>query len=205
MSNELLGIGLSAWLLAAVLALAGLSPRAARVLLGIGGLALVGLVIAVLPVGLPSIQTPLGMATSRATFLLSPDALWLLGFGLPAAILACWLGTPAHGQRMWIFGAATSLVGALGVFGLQDAVSFLVAWEIMSLGGAAMILGDDLAAERGRPVLFMLALLEAGSVALLLALLLLAGAGGQPLLCRFCHCGARHAGKRCGSSWRFCC
>jgi hydrogenase-4 component B len=175
LSNELLDIGLSAWLFPALLALAGVSPRAARVLLGIGGLALVGLVIVVLPAALPSIRTPLGMATSRATFLLSPDALWLLGFGLPGAILACWLGTPAHGQRMWIFGAATSLVGALGVFGLQDAVSFLVAWEIMSLGGAAMILGDDLAAEPGRPVLFMLALLEAGSVALLLALLLLAG------------------------------
>ena len=57
-------------------------------------------------------------------------------------------------------------------------VSFLVAWEIMSLGGAVMILGEDLAADDGRPVLFMLGLLEAGSVALILAFLLLAGARG---------------------------
>ena len=63
-----------------------------------------------------------------------------MGFGLAGAILASWLGTPARAQATWIFGAAASLIGALGVFGLQDAVSFLVAWEIMSLGGAVMIL-----------------------------------------------------------------
>jgi len=179
LSDELLGLGLAVFMLAALLALVGIGTRAARVLLGFGGLVLLGLVIALLPAGLPPIHTPLGMATSGATFMLSPDALWLLGFGLPAAVLACWLGTPAHGQRMWIFGAAASLIGALGVFGLQDAVSFLIAWEIMSLGGAAMILGDDLATETGRPVLFMLGLLEAGSVALLLAFLLLAGQAGS--------------------------
>jgi formate hydrogenlyase subunit 3/multisubunit Na+/H+ antiporter MnhD subunit len=37
-----------------------------------------------------------------------------------------------------------------------------------------MILGENLAAEQGRPVLFMLALLEAGAVALILAFILLA-------------------------------
>ncbi len=179
MANELLALCLAAWLGAAGLALAGLGTRVARGLLCVGGLALLGLAIALLPAGLPPIHTPLGMATSGSIFMLSPDALWLMGFGLPAAVLACWLGTPAHGQRTWIFGTAASLIGALGVFGLQDAVSFLVAWEIMSLGGAAMILGDDLAAERGRPVLFMLGLLEAGSVALLLAFLLLAGQAGS--------------------------
>ena len=96
-------------------------------------------------------------------------------FGLPAAILASWLGTPGRRQASWIFGAAASLIGALGVFGLQDAASFLVAWELMSLGGAVMILSEKLAGETGRPVLFMLALLEAGFVALVLAFILLAG------------------------------
>jgi formate hydrogenlyase subunit 3/multisubunit Na+/H+ antiporter MnhD subunit len=106
--------------------------------------------------------------------MLSPDALWLMGFGLAGAVLACWLGSPIHRQGSWVFGAAASLIGALGVFGMQDAVSFLVSWEIMSLGGAVMILGEALASDTGRPVLFMLALLEAGAVALILAFILLA-------------------------------
>jgi hydrogenase-4 component B len=179
LSTELLGIGLAAWLAAAVLALAGSGARPARALLGIGGLALLTVAVATLPAALPPIRTRFGLATSRAIFSLSPDALWLLGFGLPAALLACWLGTPAPRQRTWLFGAAASLVGALGVFGLQDAVSFLIAWEIMSLGGAVMILGEDLAAEKGRPVLFMLSLLETGTVALIVAFILLAGHSGS--------------------------
>ena len=178
MSSELLVIGLAAWLIAAALALIGVGARAARVILGIGSLALMALAVGTLPAALPAIHTPLGMGTSGAVFGLSPDALWLMGFGLPGAALACWLATPAPRQRTWIFGAAASLIGALGVFGLQDAVSFLVAWEIMSLGGAVMILGEDLEAEKGRPVLFMLGLLEAGSVALILAFILLAGHAG---------------------------
>jgi hydrogenase-4 component B len=121
----------------------------------------------------------LGIGPVGAVFRLSPEALWLLGFGLAGAVLASWLGTPAPRQGGWIFGAAASLIGALGVFGLQDAVSFLVAWEIMSLGGAVMILGENLASETGRPVLFMLALLEAGAVALILAFILLTGHAGS--------------------------
>lgn len=177
MSNELLGLGVAAWLVAAVMALFGRAAGAARALLGLGGVALLALVLASLPKSVPAVSLPLGMGVSR--FSLSPDALWLLGFGLPGAMLAVWLGSPGRRQPAWIFGAAASLIGALGVFGLQDAVSFLVAWEIMSLGGAVMILGDDLAAETGRPVLFMLALLEAGAVALILALIILAGHAGS--------------------------
>jgi hydrogenase-4 component B len=172
LSNDLLGLGLAAWLIAAVLALTGRFSVLARAILGAGGLAILALAVTTLPASSPSVPTPLGMGAS--TFVLSPDALWLMGFGLPGAILAAWLGTPSPRQSTWIFGAAASLVGALGVFGLQDAVSFLVAWEIMSLGGAVMILGEALAPEKGRPVLFMLALLEAGSVALILAFILLA-------------------------------
>ncbi|MGB8277473.1 MAG: proton-conducting transporter membrane subunit [Methylovirgula sp.] len=179
MSLSLLCIGLAAWVAAAVLALAGPAVRLARALLVLGGLALLVVAITRLPGALASIQTPLGFATAHATFALSPEALWLMGFGLPGAVLAAWLGTPALRQRGWIFGAAATLIGALGVFGLQDAASFLIAWEIMSLGGALMILGENLASDSGRPVLFMLALLETGSVALLLAFLLLAGQAGS--------------------------
>jgi formate hydrogenlyase subunit 3/multisubunit Na+/H+ antiporter MnhD subunit len=131
------------------------------------------MIVTTLPEGLPPSHTPFGIGKDGAVFSLSADALWLMGFGLAAAVPASLLGTTALRQRGWIFGASTSLIGALGVFGFQDAVSFLIAWEIMSLGGAIMILGEDLASESGRPVLFMLALLEAGAVALLVAFLLL--------------------------------
>ena len=67
-----------------------------------------------------------------------------------------------------------SLLGALGVFGLQQGAAFLVAWELMSLGGAVMLLSERLAPSPGSPVLFMLGLLEVGSVALLLGVLLIA-------------------------------
>ena len=39
------------------------------------------------------------------------------------------------------------------------APGFLIAWEIMSFGGAVMILSEKLAPDAGRPVLFMLGLL----------------------------------------------
>jgi formate hydrogenlyase subunit 3/multisubunit Na+/H+ antiporter MnhD subunit len=71
-----------------------------------------------------------------------------------------------------------SLIGALGVFGLQDAYSFLIAWELMSLGGAVLILSERTSAQAGRGTLYMLALLETGVVGILLALLLLAQSAG---------------------------
>ncbi len=176
-AEPLLVAALAAWLVAALLALTGQALALARALLGLGCVALLALIAATLPGGTEPIATALGIG--GAVFLLSPTAQWLMGFGLVGAMLATWLGTPATRQRGWVFGAAASLIGALGVFGLQDAASFLIAWEIMSLGGAVMILGESLASEAGRPVLFMLALLEAGAVALLLAFILLAHAEGS--------------------------
>ncbi len=70
-----------------------------------------------------------------------------------------------------------SLIGALGVFGIRDGAGFLISWEIMSFGGAVMILGEKLSSDAGRPVLFMLGLLEVGAIALVVAVLLLAVAG----------------------------
>jgi formate hydrogenlyase subunit 3/multisubunit Na+/H+ antiporter MnhD subunit len=173
LSNNLLAIGIAAWVISAILALTGRAATAARWFLIIGGMAVLLLAIKTLPAASPGISLPLGMG--RSLFTLSPDALWLMGFGMPGALLASWLGSPTKRKSSWIFGTAASLIGAVGVFGLQDALSFLIAWEVMSLGGAVMILGEDLASEKGRPVLFMLGLLEAGAVALILAFLILAG------------------------------
>jgi formate hydrogenlyase subunit 3/multisubunit Na+/H+ antiporter MnhD subunit len=175
--NSLLAFAVAVWVLAGVIGLTGRAAVVGRVLLAVGGALLIVMALLLLPEGSPVIHTTLGF--SHADFTLAPDALWLLGFGLAGASIASLLGTPAPRQGTWIFGAAASLIGALGVFGFQDAVSFLAAWEIMGLGGAVMILGDSLAAERGRPVLFMLALLEAGAVALIIAFILLAGHAGS--------------------------
>jgi hydrogenase-4 component B len=176
LSNSFLAVGVAGWIVAGAFALTGRAPTVARGLLAIGGVAILGLALGTLPSASGSIVLPLGMGAS--SFRLSPDALWLMGFGMPAAIAAGGLSSPTERKSSWIFGAAISLIGAVGVFGFRDAVSFLIAWEVMSFGGALMILGEDLTAERGRPVLFMLGLLEAGAVALILAFIILAGHAG---------------------------
>jgi len=179
MSSELLALGLLAWAVSAALSLARTKIVLARNLLGLGGIAILAVALISLPGNTPAVSTPLGLDANGSTFSLSPDALWLMGFGLPGAILAAWVGPPARRQGQWTFGAAASLVGALGVFGMQDVATFLIAWEIMSLGAAVMLLGENPSAESGRATLFMLALLEAGAVALLLAFILLANQAGS--------------------------
>jgi hydrogenase-4 component B len=175
LSNSLLAVALFAWLVAAFVALTGRAAALSRLLLFAGSLAGVAAVLSALPGGTVAVPLPTRLAGAAVSFQISPDGLWLLGFGLVPAALACALATPVErGRDTWLFGAAMSLIGALGVFGIRDAAGFLIAWEIMSFGGAVMILGEKLSSDAGRPVLFMLGLLEIGTVALLLAILLLA-------------------------------
>jgi hydrogenase-4 component B len=163
-------------LLWAIAAIVGLCQWIAlgRALLTAGAVS--GIVAAAL--GLPdptqTIVLPIRLAGEAVTFRLEPDALWLMGFGLAPAAFACALMSPSKlGTGGWLFGAALCLIGALGVFGLQNGAALLIAWETMSLGGAAMILSERVEASRGGTILFMLALLEVGSVALLLAVAIL--------------------------------
>ena len=148
--------------------------RLARVLLGLGAMAgMVGAVSA-LPHGTTVEFLPVHLGDQAVRVQFTPEALWLVGFGLAPAAFATWLATPVRSARPgWLFGAGLSLLGALGVFGLQDGYSFLIAWELMSLGGAVMLLSERLSLGAGQSTLFMLALLEVGTVALLLAILLL--------------------------------
>ena len=176
MTAELFAAAAVAWILAF-----GLSPwlrldLLRRALLVVGGLLALAAVLVASPGGAPAVLTPFGLG--GATFQLSGDGLWLLGLGLVPAILACGLGHPQKRGRLWSAGAAASLLGALGVFAFRDALVFLIAWELMSLGGALMILGDRAADDVGRPTLFMLALLEVGAVALVGAMLLLSVRAG---------------------------
>jgi hypothetical protein len=175
LANELLAAGFFAWLLAAIIALTGRGLIIGRSLLFLGSLAGIIAAILALPDGTSGAVLPTELAGEPVKFLLTPDGLWLLGFGLAPAALAGAVASPSpRGQAGWLFGAAMSLIGALGVFGLRDGASFIIAWEIMSFGGALMILSEKLSAEVGRPVLFMLGLLEVGAVALIAVILLLA-------------------------------
>ncbi|MGH6876207.1 MAG: proton-conducting transporter membrane subunit [Rhizomicrobium sp.] len=175
MANELFCSAGALWLIAGTVALFGMA-KLARAGLALGCLAAaIGAVFA-LPGGSGTTLLPFGIAGGGVRFFVAPPAAWLMLFGAVAALPATALGSPVPGRGAgWCFGAAASLIGTLGVFGVQDGVAFLVAWELMSLGGAVMILSERMSEEPGTPVLFMLGLLEIGAVALALAILLIAG------------------------------
>ena len=173
MANQLLLAAALLWVLAAIAGLAGVVFLGRAALVTGSVLGIIAAIMA-LPQATQDITTPLQFAGEIVRFQIEPQALWLMGFGLVPAAFACLLPSPNRsGQRGWLFGAAISLLGALGVFGLQNGAALLIAWEAMSLGGAVMILADNLGTARGRTVLFMLALLEVGAVALVLAVALL--------------------------------
>lgn len=166
------------WVSGLILALTR-AARAARWLIVIGTAAGVWGAATALPQGESVITLPIDLADQAVRLQYAPEALWLLVFGLLPAGLAVALATPFRKARpAWLAGAALSLIGALGVFGLQDAYSFLIAWELMSIGGAVLILSERTSAQAGRCTLYMLALLEVGVVGILLALLVLAQSSG---------------------------
>lgn len=166
------------WVAGLVLALARIAS-VARWLIATGAVAGIWGATIALPQGGSVVTLPVALADQAVRLRYAPEALWLLGFGLLPAGLAVALLTPIRKARpAWLAGAALSLIGALGVFGLQDAYSFLIAWELMSVGGAVLILSERTSAQAGRCTLYMLALLEAGVVGILLALLLLAQSAG---------------------------
>lgn len=179
MSSHLLLLAALSWAAGAILGLAG-ALRLGRAVLALGAAAGVLAAVLALPAAGPSILLPGQLVSEPIGFRIDPQAWWLMGFGLVPAGFACALCTPSREcQRGWLFGAGLSLLGALGVFGLQNGAALLIAWEAMSLGGAILILSDNLEPSRGRTVLFMLALLEVGAVALVLAVALLGWYGSS--------------------------
>jgi hydrogenase-4 component B len=165
------------WLAALLASLLRFTPGA-RVLLALGAVAGIWGAASGLPEGGTILRLPVALADQTVRVHYAPEALWLMAFGLVPAALAVALCTPFRAARpAWLAGAAISLIGALGAFGLQDAYSFLIAWELMSLGGAVMLLAERTSPGAGRATLYMLSLLEVGAVAVLLALLLLAAHG----------------------------
>ncbi len=178
---ELLVAAFWLWVAALALALAG-AVQGSRWAAALGAAAGIWGALAALPQGGGELTLPISLADQAVRLHYSPEALWLMAFGLIPAGLAAALCTPIRARRRgWLVGVALSLLGALGVFGLQDGYSFLIAWELMSLGGAVMLLAERTSLDTGRSVLYMLALLEVGAVAILLALLLLGQAAGSSL------------------------
>jgi formate hydrogenlyase subunit 3/multisubunit Na+/H+ antiporter MnhD subunit len=148
----------------------------------LGGVTGVAGTLMLRPQATAPLDLPLTFAGQAVHLQFTPEGLWLMGFGLFPAALAVGLCSPVRGRRRaWLSGAALSLLGAFGVYGLQDGYSFLIAWEVMSLGGAVMILSERLSPGSGASTLFMLALLEVGAVAIMLAILLLARAAGDSM------------------------
>ncbi len=177
--NEMIGVALACWLLALVLAIAGRALTPARWLLAAGAAAMIACALLTLPGSTATLSLGFGPGAHGSVFRLDAAALWLSLFGFMPALAACLLGTPASEKRGWIAGAALASIAALGVFGLQDAASFRVAWEIMSLGGACMLLGERFdGPQSGASSLFMLGLLEVGAVALIASMLILGHASG---------------------------
>jgi hydrogenase-4 component B len=178
-------------LLLAMIILWGLSFLAAlllptgipsRVGIALGCACGIAAAVMILPGTQGSLSLGFRVSDTAVQFQLDSGACWLLLFGLVPAFFAAGLGTTSSSRtcsRCWLAGLAVTLLGAFGVFGLQDSMSFLIAWEVMSLGGAVMILGERLAENTGGPTLFMLALLEVGAVGVLFALLLLGNRTGS--------------------------
>lgn len=169
MASQLLLLTAIAWVAGAALGLAG-AVRLGRASLTAGAVLGIAGTLLTLPASGSTIMLPGPIAGEPLSFRVDAQGLWLMGFGLVPAAFACALGSPGSGRRGWVFGAAASLLGAFGVFGLQQGAALLIAWGLMSFGGAAMILSERLSRPGGRPVLFMLALLEIGAVALMLAI-----------------------------------
>ncbi len=114
-------------------------------------------------------------AGGEIQFRINPSAAWLMLFGLIPALLAGITVQNRQHDNQWFAAASITILGAIGVACLGDGISFLIAWEIMSLGGAYLLMSDNRTSrlEAGTSNLFMLSLLEVGSIALLLGILFL--------------------------------
>ena len=156
--------------------------KLSRFSLAIGCLALAVASLMILCTGDVAVPLFIHLVNQEVFFYLNTSAAWLLLFGSAMAFLTCALGSTEASlvnRRFWLIGLGLSFFGALGVFGLQDATSFLIAWELMSLGGAVVILGERLSADSKSAIFFMLALLEVGAVAILLSLMVFSVASGS--------------------------
>lgn len=114
-------------------------------------------------------------ASGTVALRLGAAAAWLMSWGLLSAIAAGISLSRQNVKASWFAAASLVILGAIGVSALRDGVSFLIAWELMSLSAAFLLLADrrEALSESARSNLFMLTILEFGSVALLIGVIIL--------------------------------
>ena len=152
----------------------------AAVCAALAGVALLGLLAP--GAGLESVEIPVGLPLGRTFLGLDPlSAAFAVIVNLSAAIVSGYaIGYGAHArepQRVVPFYPAF-IAGMNLVLLAQDAFSFLVGWELMSLASWALVLSEHRSAENRHAALVYLIMASGGALTLLLAFGLLAGPHG---------------------------
>ncbi len=126
----LFGLGVLVWLGTLLLTPVWPWPRSLRAGIGLGAAVIVVACGWALWHGTASLGLP-----GISGFGLDGAAQWLVLFGSLPVAFAGVPSSPGASPLAWSLGASSALLGALGVFGLDSGVGFLIAWEVMSLGG----------------------------------------------------------------------
>lgn len=168
-----------------------ITPRIARRSLFVGFLCIEGGSALVAAIAVISSGIPLTLALWRIAPLgrlsLSLDPIGSLFIGITVVVFVIgsdFAGADAgryRGGRDGLFMALYQLLfGAIIVtLAASDILSFIVAWEVMSLLIYGLVVFDHEEPEHGRSAYLMLAMSEAGTIAGMAGLLLLAGASGS--------------------------
>jgi len=132
--------------------------------------------------GFEMLPIPLGLPFRSQLLALDPlSAAFAVIVNLAAAIVSAYaIGYAAHArepQRVLPFYPAF-IAGMNLVLLAQDAFSFLVGWELMSLASWALVLSEHRSAENRRAALVYIVMASGGALTLLLAFGLLAGPQG---------------------------
>ena len=126
-----------------------------------------------LPVGLPLSTTTLGLDPLSAAFALIVDAV--------CAIVSVYaIGYGAHApEPARVIPFFPAFIAAMNLVLLaQDAFSFLVGWEVMSLASWALVVSEDRSAANRSAGIVYIIMASAGALTLLLAFGVLAGTSG---------------------------
>jgi formate hydrogenlyase subunit 3/multisubunit Na+/H+ antiporter MnhD subunit len=126
-----------------------------------------------LPIGLPLSTTTLGLDALSAAFAVIVNAVCAL-----VSVYAIGYGTHAAEPRR-VVPFFPAFVAAMNVVLLaQDAFSFLIGWEVMSLASWALVVSEDRSATNRRAGIVYIIMASGGALTLLLAFGVLAGTQG---------------------------
>jgi formate hydrogenlyase subunit 3/multisubunit Na+/H+ antiporter MnhD subunit len=147
------------------------------------GLAAVALVALLAPgAGRESIVIPIGLPLGRTLLGFDPlSAVFAVIINVTTAIVSGFaIGYGAHAREPWrVVPFYAAFVGGMNLVLLaQDAFSFLVGWEFMSLASWALVVSEHRSGDNRRAALVYLVMATGGAVTLLLAFGLLAGPEG---------------------------